>query len=208
MTNLKLSTQTQAIYERHAVAFDAHRHRVLLEAAWLDRMLAIAPAGTGVLDVGCGAGEPLARYLIDAGRAVHGIDFAEPMLEICRRRFPEQRWTHADMRELDLGERYGAVLAWDSFFHLTQAEQRACLPRLARHVGPEGALLFTCGDEAGEVTGTVEGEPVYHASLAPPEYAKLLQAQGLEVAAFVPQDPECDMHTICLARRVRETPST
>ncbi len=208
MTAPKLATQTQAIYERHAAAWDASRHRVLVEATWLDRMLDIAPAGTGVLDVGCGAGEPLARYVIDAGRAVHGVDFAEPMLEICRARFPEQRWTHADMRELDLGERYGAVLAWDSFFHLTQAEQRTCLPRLARHVGPDGVLLFTCGHEAGEVIGTVEGDTVYHASLAPREYAALLLSEGLEVQAFVPQDPECDMHTVCLARRVRESPST
>ena len=196
-----LSQRTRATYERHAEGFDKHRHRVLLEAPWLDRVLALAPAGAPVLDVGCGAGEPIARYLVDAGRSVHGVDFAEAMLALCRARFPEQRWTVADMRTLALGETYGAVVAWDSFFHLTMDEQRACLPRLARHVAPGGALLFTCGPEAGEVTGTVEGDPVYHASLDPAEYEALLAAEGLRIEAFVPEDPTCDFHTICLAHR-------
>jgi SAM-dependent methyltransferase len=196
-----LASRTRATYERHGVAFDQHRHRVLIERKWLDRLLALCPPNLPLLDVGCGAGEPIARYLIDAGRALVGIDFAEPMLELCRARFPEQRWIWADMRELELEERFGGVVAWDSFFHLTRDEQRTTLPRLARHTAPGGALLFTCGPHDGEVLGTVEGDPVYHASLSPREYASLLEREGFVVEAFVPEDPDCDLHTICLARR-------
>ena len=112
-----------------------------------------------------------------------------------------QHWLVADMRTLDLGERFGGVLAWDSFFHLTAGEQREALPRLARHVAPGGGLLFTCGPAAGEVVGTVEGEPVFHASLSRDEYESLLDAAGLHVEAFEVEDPDCDLHTICLARR-------
>lgn len=196
-----LAEQTLPIYERHARAWDAHRPKVLFERAWLKRTLEGVPAGLSVLDVGCGAGDPIARFFIDAGRAVHGVDFAAPMLEICRERFPEQRWTQADMRTLELGETYGAVVAWDSFFHLTKDEQRDCLPRLARHVAPGGSLLFTCGPEDGEVAGTVEGDAVYHASLAPEEYRALLDVEGMRVDAFVAEDPDCGHHTLCLARR-------
>ena len=105
------------------------------------------------------------------------------------------------MRTLDLGEAFGGVVAWDSFFHLTADEQRLCLPRLARHVAPGGGLLFTCGPEAGEVLGTVEGDAVYHASLSPQEYATLLEREGLRVEGFVPEDPTCGLRTICLAAR-------
>ncbi len=201
MIDKALATQTQAIYERHAAAFDEHRTRVLVESPWLDRFLAISEPDGAILDVGCGAGEPIARYLVEAGRAVHGVDFARAMLDISRRRFPQHRWTHADMRSLDLAETFGGVVAWDSFFHLTADEQRQCLPRLARHVAPGGGLLFTCGPQEGEVVGTVEGDAVYHASLSPSEYASILDAQGLSIEAFVPEDPTCDFHTVCLAAR-------
>jgi len=197
----ELATRTQAIYDRHAEGFDRHRHKVLIERAWLDRFLALVPEGATILDVGCGAGEPIARHLIAMGRSVHGVDFSESMLTLSRARFPAQQWTHADMRSLDLPGRYGGVIAWDSFFHLTLDEQRDCLPRLARHLAPGGALLFTCGHEEGEVTGTVEGETVYHASLGPGEYRSILEREGLQQEAFVPEDPDCDFHTVCLARR-------
>lgn len=201
MIDRSLASQTRATYERHAAGFDKSRSRGLLEAPWLDRLLAMAPTGEAILDVGCGAAEPIAQFFVGAGRAVHGVDFAEAMLDISRQRFPGQRWTHADMRTLDLGTTFGGVVAWDSFFHLTADEQRLCLPRLAEHVAPGGGLLFTCGPKAGEVVGTVEGEPVYHASLSPEEYAAVLEREGLGIEAFVPEDPTCGFRTICLAAR-------
>lgn len=201
MIDRSVAAKTRAIYERHAAAFDQHRSAPLLEAPWLDRLLAVAPQGQAILDVGCGSGRPIAQYFIEAGRTVHGVDFAEAMLDISRHRFPQQRWTHADMRTLELGETFGGVVAWNSFFHLTADEQRLCLPRLAQHVAPGGGLLFTCGPEAGEVLGTVEGDSVYHASLSRQEYAELLEREGLRIDAFVPEDPTCGFHTICLTVR-------
>lgn len=45
-------------------------------------------------------------------------------------------------------------------------------------------LLFTSGPADGEAIGDFEGEPLYHASLAPEEYGALLTAHGFEVLAF------------------------
>ena len=75
------------------------------------------------------------------------------------------------------------------------------VPRFAAHLAPGGALLFTAGPEAGEAMGTVEGAAVYHASLAPAEYAARLEAAGLDVRAFVAEDPDCGGHSVWLARR-------
>jgi cyclopropane fatty-acyl-phospholipid synthase-like methyltransferase len=188
----------RGVYERQAEEFDRHRGRRLIERAWLDRFRALVPAGETVLDLGCGAGEPIARYLIDQGHEVLGVDFAEPMLEIARARFPEASWINADMRALDLGRRFGGIVAWDSFFHLTRDEQRAVIPRLGRHLVPRGSLLLTVGPSDGEVTGTVEGESVYHASLSPEEYERLFRAAGLRVVDFVAEDLLCDFHSVLL----------
>ncbi|HEX9881099.1 MAG TPA: class I SAM-dependent methyltransferase [Hyphomicrobium sp.] len=200
-----LAEGTRAVYERNAKGFDQHRGRTLIERAWLDRFLAIVPAGEPLLDLGGGAGEPIARYLIASGREVWGADFAEPMLSLARERLPQATWVHADMRHLDLGRTFGGIVGWDSFFHLTRDEQRAVIPILARHLSPGGALLLTVGPEDGEVTGTVEGEAVYHASLSPEEYARLLRDAGLAIVDFVAEDPACDCHSVLLAKGNRRT---
>lgn len=62
------------LYERHARDFDRERSRHLQEKQWLDRFLAYVPASGTVLDIGCGTAEPMARYLIEAGRRVVGLD--------------------------------------------------------------------------------------------------------------------------------------
>ena len=90
-----------------------------------------------VLDVGCGMGEPLARYLIEQGCRVVGIDSSGSMIAMCVERFPESEWLVRDMRTFELGRRFDGILAWDSFFHLVRrrpardvsAFRRACTPR-------------------------------------------------------------------------------
>ena len=48
--------------------------------------------------------------------------------------------------------------------------------------------------------GTLEGEPLYHASLDAAEYRALLAAHGFAVVAHAIEDPTCDRHTIWLAQ--------
>jgi trans-aconitate methyltransferase len=117
----------------------------------------LVPAGIPILSLGCGAGEPVERSLIEAGHPLTGVDFSPEMLAIARRRFPACEWIEADMRGLQIGRRFGGIVAWDSFFHLTADDQRAMFPVFARHLAPGGVLLFTCGPAAGEAVGAVEG---------------------------------------------------
>jgi 2-polyprenyl-3-methyl-5-hydroxy-6-metoxy-1,4-benzoquinol methylase len=190
-----------AVYARAAEGWDRRRSRALFERGWLERFRALVPAGAPVLDLGCGGGEPIARWLIEAGFRVTGVDVAEPMLAICRRRWPGGEWLRADMRALDLGRRFGGIVAWDSFFHLDPAAQRAMFPTFARHMEPGGALLFTSGPDASGATGLVEGLPVFHASLSPADYAGCLEGAGLVARGFLAEDPDCDRHSVWLARR-------
>ena len=194
---------TRAVYERQAAAYDAQRSRALFEARWLARFAASVPPGGRVLDLGCGAGEPIARWFLAEGFAVTGVDFAHAMLEIARTRWPGGDWRQGDMRAFDLGERFDGIVAWDSFFHLTPEEQRVSIGHMARHLVPGGTLMMTVGHIAGEVTGHVGGELVYHASLSPAGYAVCLEENGLRLTGFLAEDPETDRHSVLMARRER-----
>lgn len=196
------------LYERHASAFDAERGRSLVERGWLDFFRAVIGPGTSVLDLGCGMGEPMARYLIGNAHSVTGVDAAPSIIALCRGRFPEERWIVADMRDLNLGARFGGILAWDSFFHLTPEDQRVMFAVFRRHAAHGAGLMFTSGPVRGEAIGSFRGEPLYHSSLDADEYMELLKAHGFEIVARVVDDATCGGHTVWLARCIENIEAT
>jgi SAM-dependent methyltransferase len=112
------SEQIISLYQRFALDWDRERERSLLEKAWLDRFLALLPLSPSILDIGCGAAEPIAHYFVEKGCDVIGIDSSASLIGMCKERFPDQVWTVTDMRTLSLDRRFDGILAWDSFFHL------------------------------------------------------------------------------------------
>ena len=190
------------LYQRHGLAWARDRERGGIEAVWLDRFGALVADQGSVLDIGCGSGYPVARYLLDRGLSVVGVDTAPALLALAAQRCPEGEWHLHDMRTLDLQRRFQGVLAWNSFFHLGFDDQRGMFPRFRAHAALGAPLMFTSGLAHGEGLGSYGGEPLYHASLDPAEYRRLLAANGFEERAYVPQDPECYGHTVWLAQAI------
>lgn len=185
-------------YERHAHAFDRARRTKFEERFWLDRFRHPLPRGASVLDLGCGAGEPIDRYLIDHHLHVTGIDLSRAMITLARIRFPRETWLHADMRDARATRAFDGVLAWDSFYHLHQSDQAIMLERIAEWLAPGGVLLFNT--EPARDAGVPE--TLYHASLAPGGYRMLFEALGLVEIAFQPQDWRCSGRSVWLVRRL------
>ena len=200
MKNLKaIADGMHDVYERKAEEFDQERGKTLFERSWLEKFEVLLPKNASILDVGCGSGEPIARYFIEKGYDLTGVDYSQSMIGLVRQRFPEQTWLVADMRDLDLERRFDGLLGWHSFFHLTQDEQRAVLPIFSSHLNPGGVLMLTVGPEEGECDGHVAGEDVYHASLSPDEYRGILEKLDFKIEQFVAEDPDCGYATIILA---------
>ena len=188
-------------YERVALGYARSRDKSLFERKWLDRMLSYTPPPRRVLDLGCGSGSPIAQYLSDRRARITGVDGAAALLALFRQNLPQAQAIHADMRGLNLSQRFDAILAWNSFFHLAPDDQRAMFATFAAHAAPRAVLMFTAGPAAGEPIGQVENQPVYHASLDPEEYTSLLESAGFDLLHFAPEDPDCNGHTIWMARR-------
>jgi SAM-dependent methyltransferase len=194
-------------YEAVADDFARARSGVLFERRWLDRALGFAP-GREVLDLGCGPGRPIARYLAERRCQLTGVDGAATMCALYAANVPGAEIYHDDMRGLGLDQRFDLILAWDSLFHLTPDDQRDMFATFAAHAGARAVLLFTSGTSAGEAVGYAAGTPVYHASLAPDEYRGLLVQTGFEVLSFVPEDPDCGGHTVWMARYLGGQPTS
>ncbi|MFE1755714.1 class I SAM-dependent DNA methyltransferase [Streptomyces anandii] len=108
-------------------------------------LVASLPAGSRVLDLGCGTGVPTARLLSQAGLEVVGVDLSDVMVALAREHVPTAEFHHADIADLrpagprDLG-RFQGVAAFFSLLMLPRAEIPLAL-RTIRHLLAPGGLF-------------------------------------------------------------------
>lgn len=112
------------------------------EASFVERLLAQQePAGTRVLDAGCGTGR-VARELARRGFEVVGVDSDASMLDVARSAAPQLRWVEADLAGLDLGERFDVVVAAGNVVvFLAPGTEAKVVRRMAAHARPGGLVV-------------------------------------------------------------------
>jgi len=129
-------------YDRIAEAWCRDRRgraeRRFREKPLLDRLLAPLPAGSRVLDVGCGCGIPIASYLVDRGFRVTGLDGSPRLLDLARRAVPGAAFVQGDMRTAEPDGPFDALVAWDSVFHVRRSEHAFLFTRFHGWLRPGG----------------------------------------------------------------------
>jgi cyclopropane fatty-acyl-phospholipid synthase-like methyltransferase len=189
------------LYDKIVDWFDNNRSKELIEKEYLELVLKHIPKKGTILDLGCGTGEPLAQFFIQRGFYVTGLDGSPKMIDLCKKRFPDMKWIVGDMRVINLHQKFDAVIAWDSFFHLNQDDQKSMFNVFNQHLQEEGILLFTSGPKKSEVYSNMDGHNFFHASLDLNEYRKLLKENGFEILLNKVEDPACGMHTVWVAKK-------
>jgi len=188
------------VYNKIANWFSENRYTGLFEKQWLDELIAHIPVNAPVLDLGCGTGKPILEYLVSKNLNVTGVDASSEILKIAKTNFPVTEFILQDMRLLNLGRKFDAIIVWHSFFHLPAADQPAMFERFAEHLNPNGILLFTSGTENGEAWGMNGGENLFHASLSAKEYEDLLNKHNFKVLKHLIKDPDCNFDTVWMAQ--------
>jgi 2-polyprenyl-3-methyl-5-hydroxy-6-metoxy-1,4-benzoquinol methylase len=118
----------------------------------LEDLASLLPSEAAVLDLGCGAGVPVTRWLADRGFAVTGVDVSAKQLELARTNVPDGTFLKADMTEVVFAPEYfDAVVAFHSIIHVPRTEHPALLESIHRWLEPGGAFLatMTVGDYEG-----------------------------------------------------------
>jgi ubiquinone/menaquinone biosynthesis C-methylase UbiE len=82
---------------------------------YVDKVLEGLQPGASVLDLGCGTGNPIAKYIAEKGFRVIGVDQSEKMLEIAKKAVPDAQFVHGNMIKVKLADGFGAAIAWDLF---------------------------------------------------------------------------------------------
>lgn len=114
----------------------------------------VVPPGASILELGAGAGR-VTHVLLGRGYRVVAVDESPEMLS----RLKGARTVHSSIEELDLGERFDAVLLASHLLNTAEssASRDAMVRTCRRHVAPGGRVLV---ERQGEVWYDDRGAPV------------------------------------------------
>jgi SAM-dependent methyltransferase len=185
----------QQAYDALAARYDASRGLFDMQPV-LDEFYSQLPAGSGaLLDLGCGAGEPVAKGFVERGWDVTGVDFSASMLALAARYVPAMRTTLADMREVAFAPgQFDAVTAIYSLFHVPCAEHPALFARIHDWLRPGGRLLFTyatvdyTGAEHFDGWKSFLGQRLYYSHTTPEALREQLGAARLRPETLTLRD--------------------
>jgi SAM-dependent methyltransferase len=168
---------------------------------WLRDLAILLPSHARVLDLGCGAGVPAARLLVNLRFQVTGLDISSVQVERATRLVPEATFIHADMALWDSEPAsFEAIVTLYALIHVPLADQRRLIPRLRYWLVPGGYLLAIVGHERWTGIEDYYGVPMFwdHADTA--TYLDWLEGAGFRPLwhRFIPEGP--GGHTLVLAR--------
>ncbi|MEX2225766.1 MAG: class I SAM-dependent methyltransferase [Dehalococcoidia bacterium] len=126
-------------YDEVASVFNASRSRE--DAQALAPLLGALPDGAPILDLGCGAGVPVARALAERF-SVTGVDHSAAQLALAREQVPHATFIRADMASVDFRDAsFDAIVSFYAIFHLPREEHAPLFARMYRWLRPAGYLL-------------------------------------------------------------------
>jgi cyclopropane fatty-acyl-phospholipid synthase-like methyltransferase len=170
---------------------------------YVDLVLEALQPGAKVLDLGCGTGNPIAKYIVEKGFRVTGVDQSEKMLEIAKKAVPEAEFINSDMISVQLADGFGAAIAWDSVFHVERKHHSGIYHKLAKSLERGGRLLLSVGGSgADDFTSEMFGHTFFYSGHEPEVARKLLEAEGFEIEVWEIDDPSSRGHIAVIARKV------
>lgn len=160
------------------------------------------PPGGDVLDVGSGAGVPVARFLVDAGFKVTGIDVSSSMLELARVHVPEATFIKMDMRQLDFDAAcFDGICVFYSLFHVPREEHLQILVAFSRVLRQDGVLIFCSGKSAWQGVGDFHGAQMFWSHPDREATRQLVIDAGFAVIMSEVQEHGGEKHYWVMARK-------
>lgn len=176
-------------YNAIAKNWDSARERLhSYEVPFLERLTEALPKTAKVLDLGCGTGRPVAEFLLQKGIAVTGIDQAEDLLALAKKRFPAGRWLQAEMETFEPDEIYDGAVIWDSLFHIPREHHEPILRRVLGSLRRGSRLMLTVGgSDHPPFTDTMFGQNFFYDSHPPSTVINILKSLDacIEHAEFI-----------------------
>ena len=159
-----------------------------------------------MLDLGCGAGIPVARELAASGHAVVGVDGSGQQIARARRNVPQATFLHADMCDVGFETAsFDAVGAFYAITHVPPDRQPALVARIATWLEPGGTFVASFGTgSAGTWHGEWLGTAMAFGHLGKAETLACLARAGLRLRRAVIEEQDNEEASFLWIEAVKE----
>ncbi len=196
----------RAGYDRIAGRY-AERRGSEHSIGYLERLDERLGAESRILDLGCGAGVPVDRYLVDRGHDVIGLDISDAMLSLARRNVPEADYRAGDMADLRASDySVDAVVSFFAVIHVDRRHHARLFRVIRSFLSRGGPILVTMGRDDWEGEEDFLGVPMAWSHFDSATNIKLIDDRVFSVL-FEYLHPgnspgDDDIHPIFLARAI------
>lgn len=151
-------------------------------ARYLDALVDLLPLGSRVLELGCGAGEPVTRMLATR-YAVTAVELSSAQVERARRAAPGATVHQGDLLDIQCEPgSFDAVVAVYVLGHVPRERLDALLDGVASWLDAGGLFLASFGTTDTDAwVGQWLGAEMFFSSWDPATNRQLVEAAGLEI---------------------------
>ncbi len=138
---------------------------------------------SSILDVGCGAGTPVAKYL-SADYYVTGVDLSSRMIDLAKTNAPTARFVATDIMTAEFpATHFDAIVSFYALFHIPRQEHEELFRRFADWLKPGGMLLVTLArrDDGPGYTDNFCGVTMYWSNFGLEVYRNILEKTGFRI---------------------------
>lgn len=174
---------TRRSYDATAKEYQANTVKLQPEVKTQAFLSYLSP-NSQILDLGCGPGRD-AKYFIEKGYRVVGIDISPQMVTMACALVPEAQFIVSDIESLDTGaESFDAVWASASLLHVSKQEMPGVLAKIHRTLKPSGVFYVSMKKGVGEEIKADQrygGVEKFWNYVDEAELVDLLIAQGFQI---------------------------
>ena len=157
-----------------------------------------------ILDGGCGAGIPIAKYL-SKNFQVYGIDISSKQIELAKKLVPKEKFKKANLIEKSFeNEFFDGIIALYSLIHINRKNHLEILRNFYNMLKKPGFLMICMGLEDYEGEGEYLGTKMFWSHYDRKTNLELLKKAGFEIIWEKPwsnpKDPN-DRHLFVLCRK-------
>lgn len=182
-------------YDAIAARYLAWSSNAPVRLRYLDLLLELLQESADVLELGCGAGEPVTRRLAERHR-VMAVDVSAAQLELAAQNAPGAQLILADMADVSFAPgSFDAVASFYALTHVPRERHADLIARIVSWLRPRGLVLLTMGssDNPGAIDPDWLGTPMYFSHFDAHTNRALVQRSGVRlISAEVVDEAERD----------------
>jgi ubiquinone/menaquinone biosynthesis C-methylase UbiE len=172
-------------YSKIAKAYHKQRGRYESKVL-LAKFSKLLPTGSTVIDLGCGAGVPVAKFLVNKKYDITGIDFAEGMVRLAKKNVPKAKFIRMDITKMKFKPNsFDGAVSFYTLIHIPREKHAGIYKKLHRIIKPDGiALLNASGIDANgweEYQENYLGVPMFWSFYSPKKTSKIISDAGFDI---------------------------